>query len=102
MTLVVFQELMKVPRLADCQQKLPAPSKVKGAVMVAVTGLQAPAPLVGMTVGVFVRVAVRLAVKVGPTSVIVPVGLGELVRVGVRVGEAPNVFVGVNVGPISV
>ncbi len=64
-TLTVFQELMYVPRLLDCQQNAPAPSKVKGAVMVDVTGLQAPpvgwvgeAVAVGPVVGVDVRVGV--------------------------------------------
>jgi len=41
-----FQELTKDPRLLVCQQKVPAPSKLKGAAMVEVTGLQAPPPVV--------------------------------------------------------
>src|SRR5262245_44970778 len=56
-TLVVFQESMKSPRRSDCQQKVPAPSKVKGAAMVEFTGLQiapltraeaVPGPMVGL------------------------------------------------------
>ena len=58
-TLVVFQELIKLPRLLACQQNVPAPSNVKGTVMVEVTGLQAP-PVgwVGVMVGVRVGVLV--------------------------------------------
>jgi hypothetical protein len=33
-----FQELIYAPRLFDRQHRVPAPSKVKGAVMVALTG----------------------------------------------------------------
>src|SRR6185436_2049809 len=86
-----FQELMLLPRLLERQQKVPAPSKVKGAVIVAVTGLHVPTcPGVGVRVavgegpvGVLVGVGVRVAVGEGP--------VGVLVRVGVRVavGEGP-------------
>src|SRR5215216_2048021 len=78
--LATFQELMLLPRLLDRQQKVPAPSKVKGAAMVEVTGLQAP------TLGVGVRVGVRVAVGEGPA-----------VGVRVRVGEGPVVAVRVGV-----
>src|SRR5687768_2422720 len=107
----MFQLLMNEPRLLDCQQKVPAPSKVNGAAMVAVTGLHAPpVTAVGVRVGValgpigvFVRVAVRVGVRVGPMGVFVRVG----VRVGVKVGPVGvlvrvAVRVGVNVGPIGV
>ncbi len=78
-TLVVFHELRNVPRLLDCQQKVPAPSKVKGAVMVEVTGLHGTAPLVG----VMVEVAVRVPVGVAPVGVRVEVSVGPA---GVQVG----------------
>ena len=79
-TLVVFHELMDVPRLVDCQQNTPAPSKMNGAVMVDVTGLHTPVPCVGVSEGVTVRVRV---------------GVGLMgVKVGVRVG--------VSVGPVGV
>jgi len=110
-TLTVFHELIKPPRLLACQQKVPAPSKVKGIVMVDVTGLHAPTPVVGVLVmmGGVVGVNVRLGVSEGPVvGVLVRVGVnpgvGVKVRVGVavivpgvkvRVGEAPTVLVGV-------
>jgi hypothetical protein len=91
-TLVVFHELMYVPRELDCQQRVPAPSKVNGAVIVEDTGLQAePLPEVGEAATVWVGVAVtttgvgvRDGVLVGPV---------ETVGVLVRVGEAPSVGV---------
>ena len=112
--LVVFQELMKPPRLLACQQKVPAPSKVNGTVMVEVTGLHAPpvggvvAVLVttGATVGVKVRVGVgggAEPVRVTTTTgVLVRVGLGPLVEVRVRVALGPlvGVKVRVAVGPV--
>ena len=80
--LVVFHELIKLPRLLACQQKVPAPSKVKGAEIVDVTGLQVePVP------GVFVRVGEMM-------------GVGDLVTVngvGVRVGVFPEPGVAVRV-----
>ena len=79
-TLVVFQELMKLPRLAACQQKVPAPSKVKGIVMVEVTGLQPPE---------------------GEVAVGVEDGPGGGVFVWVAVGPGVNVLVGVLVGPAA-
>src|SRR6185295_19278738 len=90
-----FQELMLLPRLLDRLQKVPAPSKVKGAVIVAVTGLQVvPAPGVGVRVGP-IGVGVRVGVRVGPVAV----GVRVAVRVGVRVGPvAVEVRVGVLVG----
>ena len=87
-TLVVFQELRYVPRLLDCQQNVPAPSKVNGAVMVDVTGLQAPTPAVGETVGDNVRVGVMAG--------------GVNVRVGVLVMPGVNVRVGVLVGVLEI
>src|SRR6185436_14702347 len=90
-TLAVFQELMLLPRLLERQQKVPAPSKVNGAVIVAATGLQVTPPGVGVRVGVLVGepgvgVLVRVGVLVGEP------GVGVLVRVGV--------LVGVKVGPV--
>src|SRR5882757_9664512 len=79
-TLVVFHELIYVPRLVDCQQKLPAPSKVKGAVMVDVTGEQAPTLGVIVIVGEAMRVAVMADV-----TVMVGVRVGVLLTAGVRV-----------------
>ncbi len=87
LTLVVLHELMKLPRLLAFQQNVPAPSKVKGIVMEAVTGLQVPGP----PVGAVVTVAVRVGVLVGAPAV------GVLVRVGVLVGR-PAVGVTVGVG----
>src|ERR1044071_7121457 len=75
------QEFTNEPRLLVCQQKVPAPSKVNGAAIVAVTGLQVPPPGVGVRVGVLVGVpgaGVRVGVAEGPV-------VGVLVRVGVRV-----------------
>src|SRR4029434_11013400 len=81
-----FQELILLPRLLERQQSVPAPSKVKGAVIVAVSGLQVvPPPGVGVRVGP-IGVEVRVGVRVRP------------VAVGVRVG----VRVAVLVGPIAV
>jgi hypothetical protein len=96
-TLVVFHELINPPRLLACQQKVPAPSKVKGIVIVDVTGLQAP-PTVGVTVvvGPVVGVKVRVGVLVitgGVVGVKVRVGVLVIPEVGVRVGEAPTVGV---------
>ena len=100
-TLVVFHELMKLPRLAACQQKVPAPSNVNGIVMVDVTGLQAP-PAVGVAVvvGPVVGVLVRVGVLVIASGVNVRVGVlvmpGVFVRVGVFViAGGVNVRVGV-------
>ena len=56
----------------DFQQKVPEPSWVNGAVMVALTGLHAPAALVAVGPGVLVRVAV------GSTGVLVRVAVGPL------------------------
>ena len=56
--------------MVDCQQKLPAPSCVNGAVMVDETGLHPPVPIVGV---------------------------GEMVTVRVGVAEMPMVGVGVRV-----
>src|SRR6185295_11864305 len=65
----MFQEFTKAPRLLVCQQNVPAPSKVNGAVIVAVTGLHVEPLEVGVRVGVaegpVVGVAVRVAVAVG-------------------------------------
>ena len=110
-TLVVFQEFIYVPNALDCQQNVPEPSKVNGAIIVDVTGLQAPPPVVGVAVngtavrvgeaptvgvlladGVFVRVAVRVGVLL---TAGVFVRVAEAPTVGVRVGEAPTVCVGV-------
>ena len=82
--------------MLDCQQNVPAPSCVKGAEIVAVTGLQVP-PLPGVLVSVGVLVGgngvfVRVGVLLGPTGVFVLVG----VRVGVLVGPV-GVYVRVNV-----
>ncbi len=68
-----------MPRLLDCQQNVPAPSKVKGAVIVDVTGLQAPAPDVAVGVWEAATVGVRVGVLVIDPGV------------WVRVGEAPTV-----------
>ena len=97
-----FQELTKEPILLARQQKVPAPSKAKGAAIVEVIGLQVPPPGVGVRVGVLVGVAegpvvgvlVRVGVRVGVAEG--PV-VGVFVRVGVRVdvGEGPFVRVGV-------
>src|SRR4029078_9354703 len=66
-TLAVFQELMLLPRLLERQQRVPAPSKVKGAVIVAVTGLHVvPPPGVAVRVAVGPVVAVRVDVGEGP------------------------------------
>ena len=73
-----------------CQQKVPAPSKVKGAVMVDVTGLHAPTRAVGVMLGVTVRVLV------GPVVGVPGVRVDVLTRVGVRV--AVNAAVGVPSG----
>src|SRR5689334_10226076 len=89
-TLVVFHELMYVPRLLDCQQKVPEPSKLKGAVMVALTGLHVPVPMVA--VGVKVRVDVLLMAGV---EVRVGVSVTVLVRVGVLLIAGVKVRVGV-------
>ena len=105
-TLVVFQEFRYVARVLACQQKVPAPSKVNGAVMVEVTGLQAPLPGVGVIVRVAVGpvVDVRVGVLVMPT-VGVRVGVLVMPMVGVRVGvlviPAVGVRVGVAVGPTA-
>ena len=91
--LVKFHELIYPPRLLDCQQKLPAPSLVKGAAIVALTGLHVePVPdvvavAVG-TIGVLVRVnvgpavGVRVRVAVGPEGVLVRVAVRVKVAVG--------------------
>ena len=88
--LVRFHELMDVPRLPDCQQKLPAPSCVNGAVIVALTGLQVePATDVTTDVGVFVLVGEAPGV-----GVLVLVAVTTVPGVEVRVGEAPTIWVG--------
>jgi len=99
-----------VGMLLVCQQKVPTPSLLKGAVMVAVTGLHVPAPPVGVTVGVrvavtgrgvFVRVGVLVGVNVGPPGVIVRVGVRDGVGEAVG-GNGVKVAVGgcgVFVGP---
>ncbi len=80
-----------------CQQKMPAPSKVNGTVMVDVTGVQPPV-VVGTTVGVRVRVGEAPMVWVGVLVIAgVNVRVGVLVRVAVWVGEAPTIWVGVTV-----
>src|SRR6266576_3332975 len=65
-----FQELINAPRLLDFQHRVPEPSLVKGAVMVALTGLHAPPPLpdvgVRVAVGPLPGVGVRVRVAVGP------------------------------------
>ena len=106
-----------------CQQNVPAPSKVKGAVMMDVTGEQTDvggvevrvgvsveesvgdAPIVGVleaptvaeapTVLVGVRVAVPVIVRVGEID-------GVSVRVWVSVGEAVTAEVLVAVAPLQV
>lgn len=93
MTLAVFHELIYAPRLVDCQQNVPVPSNVNGAVMLEDTGLHGT-PVIGVgvrvgvfvTAGVLVRVGIRVMVGVGPVAV----------RVGVRVmvGESVTVAVG--------
>ena len=61
-----FHELIYVPRLLDCQQKVPTPSWVKGAVILAVTGLHTkPVATVGEAGGVPVSVIVLVGVTVG-------------------------------------
>jgi hypothetical protein len=115
-TLVVFQELMKPPRLAACQQNWPAPSKVNGIVMVEVTGVQAPpvgwvgvkvadgpAVGVGVRVAVFggipmVGVLVTVCETTGVIGVLVRVELGPAVEVRVRVELGPAVGVRVREG----
>jgi hypothetical protein len=80
-----------VPRLLDCQQKVPVPSCVKGAAIVAFTGLQVETvPGVGdaPVVGVGVRVG-----EVADVGVLLTAG-----GVSVRVGEAPAVGEFVTVG----
>ena len=64
-TLVVFHELMAVVIDASCQQNVPAPSCVKGAV-IATAGLHGGGkqPQVGVAVGVMVIVGVRVGVLV--------------------------------------
>jgi hypothetical protein len=104
-----FQELMK-DRLLICQQKVPAPLNSNGAVMIALTGLQAVL-CVGVIVGVCVRVGVfvttvfvGVGVRVGVLVTPVGVKVGVLVRVavGVRVGVlVTTVAVGVFVGPVT-
>src|ERR1041384_1153638 len=81
-----FQELMLLPRLLERQQKVPAPSKVKGAVMVAVTGLHVTPPGVGVRVAVTTGVLVRVGVSVGVLVARV-VGVGVQTGGGVMVGE---------------
>src|SRR4051794_11277121 len=83
---VRFQELMYEPRLLDFQHKLPVPSKVKGAVMVAFTGLHV-LPLLDVGMGVLVRATVGTGVLVRTLvgmDVLVGTGiLGVFVRTGV-------------------
>jgi hypothetical protein len=93
--LVRFQELMYAPRLLDCQQKAPIPSWVKGAAIVAVTGLHVE-PLVGVAV-----IASEVGVRVGVfgtkgVTVRVNVGPGVAVRVEVLVTKGVTVRVGVS------
>ena len=57
-TLVAFHELMYVPRLLDCQQNVPAPSKTKGEAITAVTGEQV------LLLGVAERVGVGVSATV--------------------------------------
>src|SRR4051794_21946374 len=110
-TLVVFQELMYVPSVLACQQKVPAPSLVNPVVMVALTGLQVPADGVRVRVGVLFTTCVLVRVAVGPAvevrvgvrltdgvAVRVAVGPVVLVRIGVRLGPAVAVLTGVTVG----
>ena len=108
-TLVVFHELMYVASVLACQQRVPTPSKVKGAVMVDVTGLHvAPVPDVGLGeaptvwVGVKVRVGVLLATTTG-VAVRVDVFVAPTTAVDVRVGVivAPGVDVRVGVAVIT-
>src|SRR5436305_850056 len=90
-TLVVFQMLMNAPRLFVFQHFVPAPSKVKGDVIVAVTGLHAPAPPLDVAVGV----AAVVAVAVAPT-VAVAVGRGA-----VAVAVAPTPVLALNEKPLD-
>ncbi len=100
-----------------CQQKVPTPSWVNGAVMVAVTGLHVAPLEVGtgvnvrvgvlvntMPVGVRVRVGPGVGVRVGVNVPVVPVGVRVTVRVGeaMLVGEAPLVGVFVETGWVAV
>src|ERR1051326_5800663 len=91
---VMFQLLMKEPRLDDFQHFVPAPSNVKGAVMVASTGLQAPGTPVAVAVGRAVEVAVAVAAVV---AVAVDVGRGVAVALAVAVAVAVAVEVEVAV-----
>jgi len=96
-TLVVFHELIYVARVLACQQRMPAPSKVNGAVIVDVTGLHVPTPDVAVTVGVRVRVLVGPGVGVRVGVLEIPT-VGVLVRVAVRVTVALIAGVRVRVG----
>src|SRR5262245_49350539 len=95
--LAMFQLLMNEPMLLARQQNVPAPSKVKGAAIVEVIGLQVPVPGVGVRVGVRVGVGEGPLVGVG-VRVGVRVTVGVAVRVGVRVAVGVFVRVGVTVG----
>src|SRR3954471_14823379 len=105
-TLVVFQMLMNPPRLFVFQHFGPAPSKLKGDVIVASTGLHAPAtPLdVAVAVGraVAVAVAAVVAVAVGravtvAVAALVAVAVARAV-VAVAVGGTVDVAVAAIVG----
>src|SRR5436305_13276905 len=95
-TLALFQLLMNAPRLFDFQHFGPAPSKVKGDVIVASTGLQAPATPLDVAVAVAVGrvVAVAVAVEVAVARV---VAVAVALDVAVAVARAVAVAVAVEV-----
>ena len=101
MTLVVFHELTKEARLLACQQKVPAPSKANGVVIVDVGVQVVPTVAVGeapsVGVGVNVRVGVPEMPEVG-VRVKVLVMVAEMTGVNVLVSVL--VIVGVLVGVI--
>src|SRR5438445_6826301 len=107
-TLALFQLLMNPPRLFDFQHFVPAPSKVKGDVIVASTGLHAPATPLDVAVAVAVAlgasvavgrvVAVAVAVEVAvvrAVAVAVPVDVAVARAVAVAVAVGRDVAVGV-------
>src|SRR3954465_2929415 len=94
---LTFQLLMKEPRFDDFQHFVPAPSNVKGAVMVASTGLQAPGTVpVAVAVGRAVEVAGAVSVAVGRV-VEVAVAVPAVVAVAVDVGRGVAVALAVAV-----
>src|SRR4051794_19864930 len=100
-TLGGFSLLMNTPMLFVFQLFGPAPSKLKGDVIVASTGLQAPATPLDVAVAVAVGrvVAVAVAVDVAVDRA-VAVAVGAVVDVAVAVGRAVAVAVDVAVAPI--